>query len=53
MGMIKLRDSKFEVAKYDGSTNCLLREKQIKGVFHTTRLGKLLKSKPNNMDQDK
>ena len=52
MGSIKAGGHKFEVAKYDGRSDYLLWERQVKGVLKATGLGKLLKSKPSDASDD-
>ena len=52
MGTIKLGGPKFEVTKYDGRTDYLLWERQVKGVLRATGLGKLLKDQPSDVDID-
>ena len=52
MGTIKAGGHKFEVAKYDGWSDYLLWERQVKGMLKETGLGKLLKPKPSIIDDD-
>ena len=52
MGTIKLGGPKFEVTKYDGRTDYLLWERQVKGILRATGLGNLLKDQPMDTDDD-
>ena len=52
MGTIKAGGHKFEVAKFDGRSDYLLWERQVKGVLKATGLGKLLKPKPSEVTED-
>src|SRR5450759_2679350 len=52
MGTVKTGGHKFEVAKYDGRSNYLLWERQVKVVLKATRLGRLLKPKPSTMTEE-
>jgi hypothetical protein len=49
---LKSGRNKFEVAKYDGRSDYLLWECQVKGVLKATGLGRLLKPKPNEMTEE-
>ena len=51
MGSLKLGPTKFDVTKYDGRSDYLLWEKQVKGVLKASGLGKLLKDKPTDVRQ--
>ena len=50
MGTMKQGGAKFEVAKYDGRTDYLLWEKQVKDVLRATGLGKLLRIRTDDID---
>ena len=52
MGTIKAGGHKIEVAKYDGCSDYLLWERQVKGVLKATGLGKLLRPKPSEVTDD-
>ena len=49
---MKTGGSKFEVGRYDGRSDYLLWERQVKGVLRAMGLGRLLKSKPDNVVED-
>lgn len=52
MGLLKVRSTEYEVAKYDGHSDYVLWEKQVKGMLYATRLGKLLRAKQNDVCQE-
>ena len=52
MKSVKTEGPKFEVGKYDGRSDYLLWERQVKGVFCAMGLGRVLKSKPDNVVED-
>ena len=45
MGPLKTGGQKFDIVKYDGRTDYLLWERQVKGALCTSGLGKMLKPK--------
>ena len=49
MGTMKVGGTKFEIAKYDGRTDYLLWERQVKGMLKATGFGRLLKTKPEEV----
>src|SRR5450759_4785523 len=52
MGTVKTGGHKFEVAKYDGRSDYLLWERQVKWVLKATGLGRLLKPKPSTVTEE-
>ncbi len=50
MAKIKLGGPKFDVEGYDGHSNYLLWELQVKSVLRAMGLGKILKPKPSGVD---
>ena len=48
MGSIKTGGPRFEVGRYDGRSDYLLWERQVKGVLSAIGLGRLLKPKPES-----
>src|SRR5450759_2560587 len=52
MGTVKTGGHKFEVAKYDGRSDYLLWERQVKVVLKATGLGRLLKPKPSTVTEE-
>ena len=51
MGTFKLGGPKYEVTKFDGRSDYLLWEKQVKGVLYASGMGKLLKPRSDDIDQ--
>ena len=52
MGTFKLGGPKFEIDKFDGRTDYVLWERQMKNVLRAMGLGRILKPMPSGMDQD-
>ncbi len=52
MAKIKLGGPKFDVEGYDGRSDYLLWERQVKSVLRAMGLGKILKPKPSGVDTD-
>ncbi|OAE32229.1 hypothetical protein AXG93_4525s1100 [Marchantia polymorpha subsp. ruderalis] len=50
MALSKVGGPRFEVERFDGRTDYLLWERQVKNVFKAMGLGKVLKPKPLNVD---
>ncbi len=53
MGSFKIGMPKFEIEKYDGRTDYLLWERQMKSVLTAMGLGKILRPMSIGMDRDK
>ena len=52
MGPLKTGGQRFEIAKYDGRTDYLLWERQVKGALQASGLGRMLKPKPEMVEAD-
>lgn len=52
MAVSKVGGPKFEVERFDGRTDYLLWERQVKNVIKAMGLGKVLKPKPEDVDGD-
>lgn len=52
MGTLKLGGPRFDIDKYDGRTDYLLWERQVKGVLRTMGLGKVLRTRPTTIDEE-
>ncbi|CAM6106785.1 unnamed protein product [Calypogeia fissa] len=52
MRTLKLGGPRFEIDKYDGRANYLLWERQVKGVLRAMGLGKVLRTRPNVIDEE-
>jgi hypothetical protein len=52
MGTVKVGGTKFDIPKYDGRSNYLLWEKQVKGALRAYGLGKVLKSRREGVKEE-
>ena len=52
MGTLKLSGPKFEVERFDGRSDYMLWERQVKSVLRAMGLGKIMKDKPSDMTEE-
>lgn len=52
MGTLKLGGPKFEVERFDGRSDYMLWERQVKSVLRAMGLGKIMKDKPSDMTEE-
>lgn len=52
MALCKIDEPRFEVERFDGRTNYLLWEQQVKNVIKAMSLGKVFKLKPLNVNDE-